>query len=401
MGDDSPTTPLSQEAFPVTERWIYLNNAGRAPLSRGAADALAEFGRESSRSGCLAFNDQMARVERTRELAAQLMGTSADEVAFIKNTTEGLAFVANGFPWEAGDRILIPSCEFPSTRLAFSGLASRGVDIDLVEPEGPGATLPIERFAAQLAAAPHPTMVVVSWVQFAQGWRTDLRDLASACHEVGAILCVNAIQGLGVLTAEFGAIGVDIAVADGHKWMLGPEGAGVLSITAEHLDRLVPTELGWNSVVPRGDWSGNGSLDPTARRFEGGSLNLAGIAGLGASLELLLGAGIDRIEHHVDRLCDQLVAGLTASGRAVISDRGRGRSPIVTFDPLHARPEDLCAGLRSHGVVTAPRATGVRLSPHAYVSADDIAAALEAIDRCDRPDPVLGGTPPALAEGLR
>ncbi|MGH9164201.1 MAG: aminotransferase class V-fold PLP-dependent enzyme, partial [Acidimicrobiales bacterium] len=188
-------TPLDRADFPVTGRWAYLNHAGVAPLSASVVEATRRCVDEMALDGSLAYGAQAARAEEVRAAAAGLMGVTAGEVAFVKNTTEGLGFVANGLSWSPGDRVVIPDREFPSTLYPWLALADRGVTVDLVPPHGPTWTLPVEAFADVIAAGPPPKVVVTSWVQFGRGWRTDLAALAAVTHEAGALLCVDVIQG--------------------------------------------------------------------------------------------------------------------------------------------------------------------------------------------------------------
>ncbi len=223
--------------------------------------------------------ERFDRLDEVRLTAAALLGVPATDVAFVKNTTEGLAFVAEGLDLRPGQRVIVPDREFPSTLFPFLALRDRGVRVDLVQPQGPGGALPLEAFAAALDEAP-TALVTVSWVQFGTGWRTDLEVLADLCHRHGALLCVDVIQGLGVLPCSLAEWGVDFAAADGHKWLLGPEGLGVLYVAAEHRDRLRVIEPGWASVAQREQWDDlRLDYDDSARRFEGGTLNVAGALG--------------------------------------------------------------------------------------------------------------------------
>ena len=233
------TTPLPREQFPVADTYRYFDHAGIAPLSRAAADAAHAFFDDFMRRGVVGFTGWEDHMEEVRTSAASLMGVPADDVAFVKNTTEGLAFVANGLAWQPGDRVVVPDREFPSTVYPWLSLQDLGVETTLVEPVGTGWTLPLELFEHELTRAP-VRLVVVSWVQFARGWRTDIHALASLCHEHGALLCVDAIQGLGIVPAAFADWGIDFAAADAHKWMLGPVGSGVLYVAANARDLLRP-----------------------------------------------------------------------------------------------------------------------------------------------------------------
>ncbi|MGH9148995.1 MAG: aminotransferase class V-fold PLP-dependent enzyme, partial [Acidimicrobiales bacterium] len=214
-----------------------------------------------------------------------------------------------------------------------------------------------------------------------RGWRTDLPALAEVAHAAGALLCVDAIQGLGCIPAHFDEWGVDFAMADGHKYLLGPEGIGALYVRRSCLDRLRPLEPGWASVAHRERWD---NLDlawhPDARRLEGGSPNSAGIHGLGAALDLLGAAGVENIWRHVDGLCDHACAGLAAAGAEVLSDRSpAGRSGIVTFRLPGHGPAAVVTHLLGAGIVGAPRGGGVRVSPHGWNTVEEIERLVAAV----------------------
>ena len=374
-------TPLPRQQFPATRHWAYLNHAGMGPIPLAAVHAASQRAYELASDGELAWTEHRAAVEHVRTLGARLMGVPGDDVAFIKNTTEGVGFVANGFDWKPGDRVVASDLDFPSTLYPWLALRERGVRVDLVRPAGPGEALTVDAFAEVIAAGPPPKIVSTSWVQFRRGWRVDLPALAAVCHQAGALLCADVIQGLGVIPAEFDRWGVDFAMADGHKWMLGPPGAGLLYVRGEHRDRLRPLEPGWNSTNPREQWDalGLGHHD-SARRYEGGMWNVMGIAGLGASLELLLGAGVDAVWAHVDGLCTYACTRLRELGATILSDRSEGaRSGIVSFTLPGQDADALNAALRAQGIACGARSGAIRLSPHGYNSTADIDRLLGAI----------------------
>ena len=367
-------TPIERAGFPVTDRWAYLNHAGITALPAQALEAMHRCATEAASDGGLAYPAHAERVEEVRAAAARLMGVPAADVAFVKNTTEGLGFVANGLHWEEGDRVVVPNHEFPSTVYPWLALENLGVVVDMVEPVGEGRCLPTESFADTMAAGPAPKVVAVSWVQFGRGWRTDLARLASVCHDAGALLCADVIQGLGVIPAELEAWGVDFAMADGHKWLLGPLGVGVLYVRRSCLDRLRPLEPGWASVAHRQQWENLDLVwDDSARRLEGGTPNVVGTYGLGASLDLLLEAGVEAVWDHVSALTDLACEGLADVGATLMSDRsGEGRSGVVTFTIDGRDPAAVVEALQARGVVCSPRAGGVRLSPHGYNIAEEV-----------------------------
>ncbi|HEX2700579.1 MAG TPA: aminotransferase class V-fold PLP-dependent enzyme [Acidimicrobiales bacterium] len=380
-------TPLDRSLFPVVRNWNYLNHAGTAPPSGPAAEAMHRCVVEAAGGGSMVCKGHEDRAEEIRAAAGRLMGVPAADVAFVKNTSEGLGFVANGLTWAAGDRVVVPDFEFPSTLYPWLALRDQGVIVDLVPTCGPGRVLPVDAYAAAVAAGPAPKVVATSWVQFGRGWRTDLAGLAQVCADSGALLCADVIQGLGVVPAALESWGVDFAMADAHKWLLGPLGVGVLYVRRSVLDRLRPLEPGWASVAHREDWENRELVwAGDARRLEGGSANLTGIHAMGASFDLLLDAGVDHIWAHASRLCDRLREGLAGAGASVLSDgSAAGRSAIVTFAVDGVDPYVLSDGLRAQGIVCAPRARGVRVSPHGYNTADEVDALVAAVRDVVRP----------------
>lgn len=376
--------PLPRDQFPVTDRYCYLNHAGVAPLPQAAADAIGACATDVARAGVVGEAARSERTEQTRAAAASLLGVAVTDVAFVKNTTEGLSFVANGLAWEPGDRVVVPDREFPSTLFPWLSLAGRGVEVVRVEPDPHSGALPLDAFAGPLEAG-GVRVIALSWVQFSKGWRSDLAGLAELAHAHDALLCVDVIQGLGVLPCHLAQWGVDFAAADGHKWLLGPEGIGLLYVAERHRDALRVLEPGWASVVHRMEWDNLDLIyDDSARRFEGGTANIFGLAGLGASVDLLTDAGIERIWNHVNALCDRLCAGLEELDATVLSarspaDQPAGRSGIVTFTIPGVESTELHERLDAAGVICSPRGGGVRLSPHGYNTADDIDRAVDEV----------------------
>lgn len=373
-------TPLDRASFPVTEAWTYLNHAGVAPLPRQSAAAMQAYAGVAAADGGETWQRHEAREAQVRLAGARVMGVDVADVAFIANTTVGLGLVAGGFDWKPGDRVVVPTCEFPSNLYPWLALGDQGVEVVRIEPEGPGDRLDSALFEAALRRG-GVRVVAVSWVQFGRGWRLDLEALGRMCREHDSLLVVDAIQALGVIPAEFERWEVDVAAADGHKWMLGPEGLGVLYANERARDRLRVVAPGWNSVVHRQQWDNRDLvLDPTARRFEPGTMNYAGIYGLGASLDLLLEAGVAAVWAHVDGLCTRLAEGLEAADAHVLTDRSEGGgSGIVTFRLPGEAPEETEARLLARRFSVRARGGGVRVAPHGYNTVEEIDALVEAL----------------------
>jgi selenocysteine lyase/cysteine desulfurase len=362
-------TPIPREAF--AHGLAYLDHAGVAPIPRRAADAMRACVERIETQGVLDSQSWLDQVERLRGKAARLCGVPRQDVAFVKNTTEGLSFVANGIDWQPGDRVVVPDLEFPSTIYPWLALQERGVVVERLQPVGEARALPVELFEDALRRGP-VRLVATSWVQFGRGWRVDLASLGPLCREHGAMLCVDAIQGLGVLPARFEAWGVDFAAADAHKWLCGPSGIGIFYVRGERRAQLRPLEPGWASVAHREEWDNLDLVfDDSARRFEGGSFNHVGAYGLEASIDMLLEA--EGIWPHVDAITAYAAGRLEDAGFPVLSDRGEGRSGVLTFATPGREPGDISQALRNRGVVcSGPRGGGVRISPHGYATPDDI-----------------------------
>jgi selenocysteine lyase/cysteine desulfurase len=360
-----------REQFPVTRRWAYFDHAAVAPLSGPAQRAVVEWATDMADNGDVHEPLWCHRVNEVRGLAARLLGADPLDVAFVKNTSEGVGIVAEGFPWRPGDNVVIAAEEYPANVYPWMNLAGRGVEVRRVASRGSRILIDDVRAAVD----PRTRVLSLSWVEYASGFRNDLDSLGELCRQRGIFFFVDAIQGLGVLPLDVQKAPLDGLAADGHKWLLAPEGAGVFCLRREWVERLHAVGVGWNSVVGARDFSKiDFTLKPHAGRWESGSLNVGGIHALGASLELLLGVGIDAIASRVLELTDALCERARSAGLEVFSSRAPGeRSGIVSLVPPRGKePHALKKRCRDAGIVINLRAGRLRVSPHCYNTPEEI-----------------------------
>jgi cysteine desulfurase/selenocysteine lyase len=360
-----------RERFPVTKRYAYLNHAAVGPLPRAAVERVTAIASSLAETGDELWHERLAEVERVRALAARLVHARAPhEIAFVQNTSDGLSVAANGLDWRPGDNVVGAACEFPANVYPWMRLAAEGVEYRQVEERG-GRVDPDELLGL---VDDRTRILAMSWVQFASGFRSDLARLGAFCRARGVLFVVDAIQGLGALALDVEREHVDVFAADAHKWLLGPEGIGLLYVSDRVVERIAPARVGWTSVK---DWIKWTRYDLTYRdgagRYEPGTLNTLGIYALGVSLELLLEAGTGAIEARILGLTDQLARGLEARGMTVVSSRRPGEaSGIVAATHPERSPGDLVAHLRDRGILVAHRAGRLRISPHFYNTPGEI-----------------------------
>ena len=360
--------------MPVHRKWAYMDHAAVAPLPLPTADAIRAWLDTATVDGDVAWPRWQQQVEAARRHAAGMIHADLTEIALLPNTTSGIHLVAEGYPWQAGDNVVSLDNEFPSNSLPWHNLAARGVELRTV----PVIQGRIDLDAIAEACDGRTRVIAASWVGYASGWRLDVPQIAQLAHDRKALLCLDAIQGMGVYPIDVQAFGVDFLAADGHKWMLGPEGAGVFYCRAEHLDRLRPLGLGWHSVEnPHHFRHDNRELRRAASRYEGGTQNMCGCIGLAASLKLLsdfgVGPQISHLQDPVLTLGDYAVERLVAIGARVLYERpAKHRTSIITFAYRDRTADVIRRACLDAGIVVSCRGGGVRISLHAYNTTDEI-----------------------------
>src|SRR5262245_481444 len=256
--------------MPIASRVAYFDHACVAPLPGSARKAIQIWLDQATDEGDVVWAHWARRMEELRQSAARLIHAEPREIALVPNTTAGISFVAEGFPWQPGDNVVTLANEFPSNQYPWMNQSPKGVEVRRVVVDG--GVVDLDRLAA--ACDSRTRILSVSWVGYATGWRIDVNEVVKLCRRVGCLFFLDAIQGLGVFPLDVQASGVDFLAADGHKWLLGPEGAGLLFVRQEHLSLLRPLMVGWNSVVQGSDYTRiELNIRNESARYEGGSQN--------------------------------------------------------------------------------------------------------------------------------
>jgi selenocysteine lyase/cysteine desulfurase len=355
----------------VTAHWAFLDHAAVAPLSGPAQTALREYADDAAQHGVAHSPRWLKRIEEVRQFAARLIHAGPDEIAFVASTSAGIGIVAEGLDWKHGDNIVTAEEEYPANLYPWFNLGTRGVELRRVPSRGPRINIDDIRNAID----GRTRLVSLSSVEYASGFRNDLASVGELCRERGILFFVDAIQSLGVIPLDVHATPIDFLAADGHKWLLGPEGAGIFYIRKELIDRLHPIGVGWHSVVNCWDFANiDFRLRPDAARWEGGSPNTAGITALGESLELLLNLGVPAVSTRILELTDHLCDRAAKAAIEVFSSRQEEeRSGIVSLlPPASADLATLVRRCRDAGVIVNRRAGRLRASPHCYNSPAEI-----------------------------
>ncbi len=374
-----------QSEFELQADMIHLNHAAVAPWPRRTRQAVETFARENATEGSLHYSAWAKKEAQLRQRLAQLIhAPQADDIALLKNTSEALSVVAYGLNWQVGDNVVISDQEFPSNRIVWESLQNRGVDVRQVNL----ASAPTPEQALIQACNDRTCLLAISSVQYASGLRVDLATLGQFCREQEILFCIDAIQSIGALQFDVSAVNADFVMADGHKWMLGPEGLALFYCHERARDKLSLNQYGWHMVehfedFDRKDWH----VAHSARRFECGSPNMLGIHALHASVELLLDTGLITIEHQVLANSEALFSLIeTSHNLECLTDKTPGRyAGIVVFRHKYYPSEHVYHYLMQQRVLCALRGGGIRFSPHFYTPLELLRRATNLADNCPAP----------------
>jgi selenocysteine lyase/cysteine desulfurase len=305
-----------------------------------------------------------------RHTAARLVGAAPEEIAFLKNTSEGISLIAEGFPWAEGDNVAILGNDYPANVYPWLHQRPKGISVKLVQ--GIDGCISVEELASIVDE--RTRLVSVSFVHFSTGFRANLAEIGKFCRTRGIDLFVDAIQGLGVFPIDVKEMCIDYACANSQKWLLSPQGAAILFVDKRQIDKIRPTSVGWKSVVNPHEYSRvDFRLKDDASKFECGSFIIPSIVALGGSLSLIEEVGLPAISYQVKIVTDYLVDRISAVGAEVASQReGEGWSGIVSFSLPGIDSDKIVERARKAGVVISARGGCVRVSPHFYNNHDDI-----------------------------
>ncbi len=356
--------------FQLENNIVHLNHAAVAPWPVVTRDAVISFAKENVAIGSQRYDCWLKTEQQLKQRLARLINAaSTDEIALLKNTSEGLSLIAQGLAFNAGDNIVIPAEEFPSNKVVWQALETQGVDIRLV----PVQDVEEPELALINAMDDHTRLLSCSSVQFARGLALNLTIIGEACKQHNVLFCVDAIQSLGAIVFDVQSCFADFVVADGHKWMCGPEGTALFYCRKEVQDQLQLTQFGWHMLKDAFDFSVQNNSMPLAQkiaagaqRFESGSPNMMGITALNASLGMLLEIGMENVQSGVIKNADYLLNQLALLDDVkIVSPTATGRyAGIVTFQKLNVDNVKLYQHLQNNNVICAYRGEGIRFSPH-------------------------------------
>jgi selenocysteine lyase/cysteine desulfurase len=351
--------------FSLDPTLIYLNHAAVAPWPERTVVQVERFARENGAIGSAHYGHWLEMERELRNLLAKLINApSGQDIALLKSTSEGLSVIAHGLDWSPGENIVSIAQEFPSNRIVWESLKPQGIELrllDLSQCEDPVNEL--------VALCDDKTRLLsVSSVQYATGERLQLQALGDYCKTHGIIFVVDAIQSLGAFPFDLSTSQADFVVADGHKWMLGPEGVALFYCNPTLRPRLKLNQFGWHMVEAMGDFDRTDwQTAHSARRFECGSPNMLGIHALHASLSLIHELGLADISAKIRRNTDFVIDQVDTAGYALLTPReAYKRAGIVTFRVPDRDNHALYEGLMKQQVMCAYRAGGIRFSPHFY-----------------------------------
>jgi selenocysteine lyase/cysteine desulfurase len=365
--------------FPATQKYTYLNSAAVGPMPTVAVEAVLSQLKDVSENGTVNFADWIATKQRARELVAGMLNVRAEQIAFMRNTSDGFASVAGGLKWQKGDNIVSFAREFPANYYPWRRIRDAfGVELRLC-PER-NASIDLDEFCALIDE--NTKLVSISSVQYGSGFCADLERIGQAARKVDALFAVDIIQGFGARVYDLPAQLVDIASGASHKWLCSPEGGGILYLSDKARERVEPTLVGWISVeVPWNFEDLEQPFKPNALAWESGTGGSSLFYGLEQSLKLLHETGAEKIENYLEELSDYLCELLAGKNYEIVSSRAKGeKSQIVCIKNTNGlTPNEIYERLQKENIIVSPRGDRIRIAPHFFNNKEDIERLVEAL----------------------
>ncbi len=358
--------------FPALARWTHFAIAHKAPLPRRAETAFSDFANDFvEHAGENVFS--MDRIEEARSSLGALVGAAPETLAFIKNTSEGVNLVAAGLRLSPGDQVLVSELEHEANLLPWRRLEATGIELVIVSG---GSEELLDRIGNKTR------VVAASWVTYGAGYRFDIETLAKACRAQDALLVVDGIQGVGVLSTPLRDLGADVVTCGGHKGLLGLAGAGFLYCREPAVERIEPVYTAKFSYEHTDKWSSPMKLRTDARRFEYGNPNFLGIAVLKRSAEFLTELGLDAIEARIRLLTTRLLNHLIAAGLDIATPlEWEKRAGIVSLS--WDSPSKAVRKLRERSIlVSAKDESLLRIACHFYNTEEEVDRLAEELTAC-------------------
>jgi cysteine desulfurase / selenocysteine lyase len=366
-----------RQLFPVTQKYVYLNSAAVSPMPNPTVKAVISQLRDVSENGTVNFAEWIKTKQRCRELVAKMLKVKAEQIAFVRNTSDGFSSIANGLQWAESDNIVTFEREFPANFYPWRRIRDAfGVEIRYC-PERDGR-IDVDEFIGLIDS--HTKLVSISAVQFASGFRASLEKIGRAARLVDALFTVDIIQAFGVIPFDLETQFVDAACSASHKWLFAPEGCGIIYLSERARQRIEPTLVGWISVENSWDFADTEqNWQPNALAWESGTGPSALFYGLEQSLKILHELGAENIQNYLEELTDYLCELLQDKNYEIVSSREKAeKSQIICLKHrggLH--PNEINKLLEKENIIVSPRGNRLRIAPHIFNNRADIERLIE------------------------
>mgnify|MGYP005839978001 CR=1 FL=1 len=359
-----------RELFPVVKRWVYFNHIIGSPVNTKVADAINEALEDMKNNGMLHYTEWIKKVEELRENVALLLNASKDNIAIINNYIQGLGIVSNGYDWKEEDTVILSNVEYESLVYNWLNLASKGVIVKFVSSKEDKVS--IEDIIKAIDS--NTRVVILSHVQFINGYRVSFEELSRYCRDKGILLIAECTHSLGAFEFDVKREGVDVVIASGNKWLMGPEGCGIMYLSDRAMEKLPATTIGWR-IADFGEDSSNYPIKfyESARKYEPSGISITGVYGLNAAIKLILEIGIKNIESRLLDLSVYLTNRLSEKKYELYSDTDKNKiSGIVSFYSKIIQSKDIRSKLFKHNIAIAEKRNYAIVSLHFYNTEEEI-----------------------------